>query len=176
MGGRCGTVWSVCLCSEACAGRCGARDGAVVGRAASARRIFHDMRASRCRIGAAQRGPRRGRLRWSGVESWWNGFLLKGQSPISSLSGTFVACRVPQAHGSLSGRWDAMSSQRALASAWSAEEPESGGSASACASACRGMGQRTLVPTSDDAADARRRGTCGPMKVLGTGRRLGRYR
>jgi len=40
MGGRCGTVWSVCLCSEACAGRCGARDGAVVGRAASARRIF----------------------------------------------------------------------------------------------------------------------------------------
>lgn len=59
MGGRCGTVWSVCLCREACAGRCGARDGAVVGRAASARRIFHDMRASRCRIGAAQRGPRR---------------------------------------------------------------------------------------------------------------------
>jgi hypothetical protein len=74
MGGRCGTVWSVCLCSEACAGRCGARDGAVVGRAASARRIFHDMRASRCRIGAAQRGPRRGRLRWSGVESC----LLRG--------------------------------------------------------------------------------------------------
>lgn len=30
MGGRCGTVWSVCLCSEACAGRGGARDGAVV--------------------------------------------------------------------------------------------------------------------------------------------------
>jgi len=62
------------------------------------------------------------------------------------LSGTFVACRVPQAHGSLSGRWDAMSSQRAVASAWSAEETESGGSASACASACRGTGQRTLVP------------------------------
>jgi len=93
MGGRCGTVWSVCLCSEACAGRGGARDGAVVGRAASARRIFHDMRASRCRIGAAHvggpgggsAGPRRGRLRWSGVESWWNGFLLNGQRPISSI-------------------------------------------------------------------------------------------
>ena len=48
---------------------------------------------------------------------------------------------------SLSGRWDAMASQRAGASAWSAEEPESGGSASACASGCRGTGQRTLVPT-----------------------------
>ena len=40
MGGRCGTVWSVCLCSEACAGRGGARDGAVVGRVASARHIM----------------------------------------------------------------------------------------------------------------------------------------
>jgi len=58
MGGRCGTVWSVCLCSEACAGRGGARDGAVVGRAASARHKHVDMRARRC-ASAAQRGPRR---------------------------------------------------------------------------------------------------------------------
>ena len=60
-----------------------------------------------------------------------------------SISGTFVA-HVPQPERPL-GRH--VVPARAVASAWSAEEPESGGSASACASACRGTGQRTLVPT-----------------------------
>ena len=68
--------------------------------------------------------------------------VLNGQRPISLF--LVHSSHVPQPERPL-GRH--VVPARAVASAWSAEEPESGGSASACASACRGTGQRTLVPT-----------------------------
>ena len=76
---------------------------------------------------------------------------------------------------SLSGRWDAMSSQRAPSRARGAlrsPSPEAPRRRARRRVAARGRGhwcrRRGGCPTGH--------GTCGPMKVLGGGRRLGRYR
>lgn len=72
MGGRCGTVWSVCLCSEACAGRGGARDGASA--LSSAERREREAYGICGRAMPLKNGPRRwqrGRLRWSRGPSFY---------------------------------------------------------------------------------------------------------